>query len=79
MSAVLTPRNGLRQMTEDDLETVVMIESASYPFPWSFGIFRDCLHVGYTCQVYEIDKEVVAYAVMSIGADEAHILTLVVR
>ena len=79
MSAVLTPRSGLRQMNEDDLETVVKIESASYPFPWTLGIFRDCLHVGYTCRVYEIDDEVVAYAVMSIGAGEAHILTLVVR
>jgi len=79
MSAVITPRNGLRQMVEDDLETVVKIESASYPFPWTFGIFHDCLHVGYTCRVYEIDNEVVAYAVMSIGAGEAHILTLVVR
>ncbi len=79
MSAVITPRNGLRQMTEDDLEAVAAIESASYPFPWTLGIFRDCLQVGYSCRVYEIDNDVVAYAVMSIGAGEAHILTLVVR
>ena len=79
MSAVLTPRSGLRLMSEDDLDTVVKIELSSYPFPWTRGIFRDCLHVGYTCRVYEIDNEIVAYAVMSIGAGEAHILTLVVR
>jgi len=66
-------------MNEDDLDIVVGIELASYPFPWTRGIFRDCLHVGYTCRVYEIDNEVVAYAVMSMGAGEAHILTLVVR
>ena len=79
MSAVLIPRSGLRQMNEDDLAVVVKIELASYPYPWTRGIFRDCLHVGYTCRVYEIDNEVVAYAVMAIGAGEAHILTLVVR
>jgi len=79
MSAVLTPRCGLRLMNEDDLDSVVKIELASYPFPWTRGIFRDCLHVGYTCRVYEIDNEILAYAVMSIGAGEAHILTLVVR
>ncbi len=66
-------------MNEDDLDSVVKIELASYPFPWTRGIFRDCLHVGYTCRVYEIDNEILAYAVMSIGAGEAHILTLVVR
>lgn len=79
MSAVLQPATGLRKMTEDDLETVIQIEAASYVFPWTRGIFRDCLHVGYNCWVYEIDSEVVAYVVMSIAAGEAHILTLVVR
>jgi ribosomal-protein-alanine N-acetyltransferase len=78
MSAVLKPASGLRPMTEDDLEYVMLIEQQTYSFPWTLGIFRDCLHVGYSCWVYEQD-EIEAYAVMSIGASEAHILTLVVR
>jgi len=79
MSAVLQPTTGLRPMTEDDLEGVMAIERETYPFPWTFGIFHDCMHVGYSCWVYESDDEIEAYAIMSVGADEAHILTLVVR
>ena len=79
MSAVLKPTSGLRPMTEDDLETVMTIERQTYPFPWTFGIFHDCMHVGYCCWVYELDDDIEAYAVMSVGANEAHILTLVVR
>jgi hypothetical protein len=25
------------------------VESAAYPYPWTEGIFRDCLRVGYHC------------------------------
>lgn len=79
MSAVLKPASDLRPMTEEDLESVMVIEQQTYSFPWTLGIFRDCLHVGYSCWVYEQNDDIEAYAVMSIGADEAHILTLVVR
>jgi len=79
MSAVLTPSRGLRHMKEGDLKVVVAMEASAYPFPWSYGIFRDCLQVGYCCWVYEENGEIIAYVVMSIGADEAHILTLVVQ
>ena len=79
MSAVIKPASGLRPMIEDDLETIMVIERETYPYPWTKGIFHDCMHVGYSCWVYEFDDEIEAYAVMSVGADEAHILTLVVR
>lgn len=79
MSAVLKPTSGLRPMSEEDLESVMAIERQTYPFPWTFGIFHDCMHVGYCCWVYELDDDIEAYAVMSVGANEAHILTLVVR
>ena len=29
------------------------IERTSYAFPWTEGIFRDCLRVNYTCRVVE--------------------------
>jgi len=79
MSAVIKPTSGLRPMTEGDLEVIMDIERETYPYPWTQGIFYDCMHVGYSCWAYEFDDEIEAYAVMSIGADEAHILTLVVR
>ena len=54
------------------------IERESYEFPWSEGIFRDCLRVGYVCRVFAVGRQVAAYGVMSFGADEAHILNLCV-
>jgi len=55
------------------------VERASYEFPWSEGIFRDCLRVGYLCRAAELDGQVVAYGVVAMGAGEAHILNLCVR
>ena len=66
----------IRPMTETDVNAVVALERASYQFPWSEGIFRDCLRVGYTCRVVTSDNRVIGYGVMSVGAGEAHILNL---
>jgi len=66
-------------MTEEDLDDIMDIENQTYQFPWTRGIFRDCLHVGYCCWVYASENQVDAYGVMSIGAGEAHILTIVVN
>ncbi len=63
-------------MAESDVSDVVATERASYQFPWSEGIFRDCLRVGYVCRVVSVQDRVVGYGVMSVGAGEAHILNL---
>jgi len=67
-----------RLMLEDDLDEVITIEKAAYPYPWTRGIFHDCLHIGYLCWVLEINEKIVAYSVMSVAVGEAHLLTLVV-
>jgi [ribosomal protein S18]-alanine N-acetyltransferase len=66
----------VRPMRAADVPEVVAIERASYLFPWSEGIFRDCLRVGYVCRVLTVERRVMGYAVMSIGAGEAHVLNL---
>lgn len=68
-----------RAMTPRDVAAVVALERAAYPFPWSEGIFRDCIRVGYLCRVAELDSELVAYGIVAMGAGEAHILNLCVR
>ena len=68
-----------RRMTETDLPAVIDIESAAYMFPWSLGIFRDCLRVGYTCRVLTAGDEIGGYGIMSMGAGEAHILNICIR
>src|SRR5579863_1107328 len=71
-----TPNVQIRPMVESDVSSVVAVERASYQFPWSEGIFRDCLRVGYVCRVVTWADEIIGYGVMSVGAGEAHILNL---
>lgn len=67
-----------RTMAHDDLPLVSDIERRSYDYPWSHGVFRDCLLAGYTCLVLERDGVVTGYAILSIAAGEAHVLNLCV-
>jgi ribosomal-protein-alanine N-acetyltransferase len=69
----------VRAMTPADVPAVGEVERAAYPFPWSEGIFRDCLRVGYLCRVAEVEREIVAYGILAMGAGEAHLLNLCVR
>jgi len=75
---LISPEVLIRPMRVTDVADVVTIERASYQFPWSEGIFRDCLRVGYVCRVVTLSRQLVAYGVMSFGAGEAHILNLCV-
>ena len=80
MSAVLERSEpALRPMQTNDLDEIVEIEREAYPFPWSLGIFNDCLRVGYCCWVTELDSMLEGYAVVSVGAGESHLLNLCVR
>lgn len=78
---IANPRDlgvALRDMQQVDLSQVAAIEREAYEFPWSPGIFRDCLLAGYTSVVADLDGEVVGYAIMSVAAGEAHLLNLCV-
>jgi ribosomal-protein-alanine N-acetyltransferase len=68
----------IRDMGPDDVAAVARLESQSYAFPWSEGIFRDCLRAGYYCCLAELDGQCIGYAIMSLGAGEAHVLNLCV-
>src|ERR1700674_804348 len=73
-----SPEVVIRPMRATDVAEVVGIEHSSYQFPWSEGIFIDCLRVGYVCRVVTISRRLMGYGVMSVGAGEAHILNLCV-
>lgn len=70
--------NGFRKMTSDDVPEILTIETKIYTHPWTEGIFNDCIRVGYNCWVYIEDDEILAYGLVSIAANEAHILNLCV-
>lgn len=79
MSAVLDTQPELRPMQAEDTVDVMLIEHQVYPFPWTEGIFKDCLRVGYCCWVWQESGQVLGYGVMSVGVGEAHILNLAVH
>lgn len=68
----------LRPMRASDLEAVMEIERRAYPFPWTQGIFRDCLQAGYPSWVLLDGERIIGYGVVSIAAGEAHILNVCV-
>ena len=81
MSAVLEGFGAeelFRLMVDADLDAVIAIEEKVYPYPWTRGIFYDCLHIGYLCRVLEKNGKIVAYSIMSVAVAESHLLTLVV-
>ncbi len=66
----------VRRMVHEDLGDVADIERRSYDFPWSHGVFRDCLLAGYHCLVLVREERPIGYGILSVAAGEAHILNL---
>ena len=69
----------IRPMRTEDLDAVLSNELTGYNFPWTRGIFADCLKVGNQCWVIESDDEVIGHAVVTVGGGEAHLLNVCVR
>lgn len=65
-----------RPMREEDLDAVHDNEALSYSHPWSPGIFRDCLHSGYSCWVMEVGGMITGHGVMSVAVGETHVLNI---
>lgn len=78
MSAQRQLRALIRPMTEADLDPIMTIEERAYPFPWTQGIFRDCLRAGHHGWVLDHDGMIVGYAMLSVAVGEAHLLNLCV-
>lgn len=69
----------VRAMRASDLDLVVQSENLSLQNPWSKRIFSDCLRSGYECWVLASRDHILAHGVLSVGAGEAHVLTLCVH
>lgn len=79
MSAEPSPCHPLlRPLGPGDLDRVLEIELAAYPFPWTRGIFNDCLRVGYDCWGLQLGSRLAGYSVQSDAAGESHLLNLCV-
>src|SRR5437879_9095779 len=76
MSAQLQEMPKIRRMVVSDLDSVVAIEREVFLFPWTRGNFSDSINSGYHCLVLDLSGHLFGYGVMTIGAEEAHLLTL---
>lgn len=68
------PSASFRPMVEDDIDRIIRIERAAYPYPWIRENFVDCLIAGYSCWVVEGGGEIIGYSILMAGAGEGHIL-----
>jgi ribosomal-protein-alanine N-acetyltransferase len=68
----------IRDLTVADLARINEIEQSAYPFPWTAGIFADCLRVGYDCTGLQVGSILIGYAIQSQAAGESHLLNLCV-
>jgi ribosomal-protein-alanine N-acetyltransferase len=67
----------LRTMHKDDVPAILKIEAQNYDFPWSEGVFDDCFTaINYSCWVCEDADTIIGYAILSVGAGEAHVINL---
>jgi ribosomal-protein-alanine N-acetyltransferase len=69
-------RSSYRLMKTEDVKQVFAIDKNIYPFPWTQGIFADCITSGNLCVVNEIENRIVSYGIVGMIVDEAHILNL---
>jgi len=75
-SAGAAPLRRYVSMRSNDVAQVSEMERRNYDFPWSTGIFKDCIKAGYDCQLMLLDEELIGYGVLQSAAGEAHILNL---
>ncbi|HWU52598.1 MAG TPA: ribosomal protein S18-alanine N-acetyltransferase [Tahibacter sp.] len=68
----------MRPLRLEEVADVAAVEARAYEFPWSEGIFRDCLRAGYNCWVLVREQAIIGYGVLSVAAGEAHVLNVCV-
>ncbi len=68
----------LRDMTDADLDAVLRIEYEVHAHPWTRGNFSDALRSKYQCKVYEASGDMLGYAVLMLGVDEADLLDIAI-
>ena len=71
-------------MKKDDLPEILAIERASFPTPWTEGMFQDELQIAHAqCLVIKVEMEgkasIAAYVIFWFVADEVHLHNLAVK
>jgi len=69
----------IRRLGLEDVDRIFKIEQLAYPFPWTHGLFVDCLNAGYACFGLQIGKDLAGYTIFSWAAGEGHLLNLCIH
>jgi len=64
------------EMQPTHLNDVLRNETRSYSYPWTVGIFNDCLQGAQECWVASVRGAVVGHAIFTVAAGDAHLLNL---
>lgn len=80
MSAVVRePEELIAPMRAQDVPEVLAVEQVAYDFPWTYGNFIDSLRAGHSAwTMRDAGGSLMAYAVVMMAVDEAHLLNLTV-
>ena len=83
-AASIAPQSGphgvsFRAMREADVPQIIRVERAAYTHPWTEGVFRDCLRVGYYCRAIDDGKRLIGHGIMSVAVGECHLLNICVH
>lgn len=73
------PHPLIRRLLEQDIDKIYQIETLAYPFPWTRGLFVDCMNAGYACFGLQIGKDLAGYTIFNWMAGEAHLLNLCIH
>lgn len=76
MSARPVEKIEIRPLRRGEASEVARIESEVYAYPWTLGNFIDSLNAGHSCWACTVNGELAGYAVVLIGANEAHLLNI---
>ncbi|MGB8855659.1 MAG: ribosomal protein S18-alanine N-acetyltransferase [Burkholderiales bacterium] len=76
MSARPLEKIEIRPLRRGEASEVARIESEVYAYPWTLGNFIDSLNAGHSCWACTVNGELAGYAVVLIGANEAHLLNI---
>lgn len=68
----------IRPLTIDDMDSVVALEQANQPAPWSEGVFRDELAAENRVYLAADEDGVVGFGGVMVVGDEAHVTNLLV-
>jgi len=73
------PHPLIRRLGLDDVDRIYQIELLAYDFPWTRGLFVECLRAGYAFFGLQLGKELAGYTILNWAAGEAHLLNLCIH